>query len=259
MFDLPYESVVVWTLMFIRIGSIIFALPLFGDEPVSVKIRVFLSLSISFIVIPLYQQKWSFIAPNDVIAFGGLALQEIMIGLVIGYFGRLIFDGFVRASTVCGYQMGFGTASLMMPGDGEMATSFDAFHRIMIVLIFFTLGMHHLFLGAIFETFEQIAPGGAVFSKGLSTLSVSSVVNFFVTTLKLAAPILVALSFTMAAMGLVARAVPQMNVFTLSFPVSFFVGLTVYIATLPLFPEWVVENTALGKNTILAVIKAMGR
>lgn len=60
----------------------------------------------------------------------------------------------------------------------------------------------------------------------------------FSIALQLATPILVALLFTMAALGILARTVPQLNVFIVSFPISFAVGLTIYIATLPLYPNW---------------------
>ena len=60
--------------------------------------------------------------------------------------------------------------------------------------------------------------------------------------IQLAAPILVALLFTMAAMGLIARTVPNMNAFIMSFPASFLVGLVVYIATLPFFPNWMTDH-----------------
>ena len=65
--------------------------------------------------------------------------------------------------------------------------------------------------------------------------------GIFLTAVQLAAPILVGLLFSTAALGLINRAVPQANVFVMSFPANFFVGLFLYMAMLPLLPGWL-EN-----------------
>ena len=127
------------------------------------------------------------------------------------------------AASFVGYQMGFGTANIMMPGSDTQMNAFTSFHRIFILLVFLSLNLHYIYLHAITKSF-QIVPAGMGLPTGeFIQIILQSTSEIFKVSLQLAAPMLVALLFSMAALGLVARTVPQMNVFTLSFPLSFFV------------------------------------
>jgi flagellar biosynthetic protein FliR len=167
-----------------------------------------------------------------------------VIGLAIGFIGRIAFDGLMMAATVVAFQMGFSTANLFIPDYNEKMDSFSALHRMLVLSIFLSLGLHQIFISAIAETF-QIIPGGAAHMSGsLAYLLIKLTGGVISVALQLAAPILVALLFTMAALGLIARTVPNMNAFIMSFPASFVVGLVIYIATLPLFPDWMATHFA---------------
>jgi flagellar biosynthetic protein FliR len=126
------------------------------------------------------------------------------------------------------------------------------------MLIFLVLSMHHIFIAGIFESFKLIPAGGLSLNAPLAVMLLDISSGVFVIAVQLSAPILVAVLFTTAALGLIARTVPQMNVFTISFPANFFIGLLVYIATLPFFPEWLREHFYTGKDQLFATLKAMG-
>jgi flagellar biosynthetic protein FliR len=119
------------------------------------------------------------------------------------------------------------------------------------------MNLHFLFFDAIAQCFELIPLGGAVAHTGLMNLLIKLSSGLFVISLQLAAPVLVALLFTMAALGLAARAVPQLNVFVLSFPISFFVGLLVYIATFPFMPEWMNTHFTNTHNHLLTALSSL--
>jgi flagellar biosynthetic protein FliR len=145
----------------------------------------------------------------------------------------------IMAASLVGFQMGFGMANLLVPDAGQQMTSFSALHRIIVISIFFALNLHFLFINAIAESFQIIPIGGLNLSTSFGSSIIRITAELFAISLQLAAPMLVALLFAMGALGLAARAVPQLNVFVLSFPISFFVGLLVYIATMPFMPEWI--------------------
>jgi flagellar biosynthetic protein FliR len=161
------------------------------------------------------------------------------------------------AASFVAYQMGFGTGTLFLPDANANMDSFTAFHRLLIMLIFFSLSLHQIFIGAIVETFTLIPGGGASFNGEIGILFINLTSGIFAIGLQLAAPILVSMMFTMAALGLIARTVPQMNVFTMSFPISFGVGIMVYIATLPFFPAWMQDHFFEGQEQISALIRSM--
>lgn len=239
MAEIEIQTLLNFALVFMRIASLLFALPFFGDQVVPVSVRILASLALACGIYPLVPTSW---APAQEAGLGLavslLVLRETLIGLVLGYLGKLFFEGLVMAANLVGYQMGFGTASLMMPGGTTQVSAFTALHRLLVMLIFLGLCLHYIFLQGLVESFRLIPAGAARLSPLLADILLNQTASIFTVAMQLGAPILIALLFTMTALGLIARSVPQLNVFTLSFPVSFFVGLGVYLTMLPFLPDW---------------------
>ncbi len=257
MFDLPYQVALEGAVVFVRISAIMFALPIFGDQTTPVRVRVLLSVALAFLIYPLIDAKWLPTIPSNLVAFSMLIGKEILIGLMIGYVARIAFDSMVSAAKIVSFQMGFGTANLFMPSADYPMDSFTGFHRTLMILLFFSLNLHQIYFSALVETFSVIPSGGLVLKPGLGMFLIDLSASLFIVAVKLAAPVLIALMFAMSALGLIARTVPQMNVFILSFPISFFLGLLIYIACLPFFPEWLSQHFATSQQQILTSIKGM--
>lgn len=238
MFEISIDEILRAALIFLRVGGILFFLPIFGDSPTPVRVRVLLAGALSITFYNIVPVSWNRQFSFDVIGLGWLVFKELVIGFSIGYIAKVSFDTLLMAASLVGYQMGFGMANLLVPDAEQQLNGFTATHRIIVMLIFLGLGLHHIFLSGMAESFEMIPIGGLSFHPHLGSLVIELTSSLFSIALKLAAPILVALMFTMAALGLIARTVPQLNVFTLSFPASFFIGLFIYLATIPFFPEW---------------------
>ncbi len=253
------NQLLVGALVFLRISGIMFALPIIGDSPTPVRARILASLAMTFGLYPIISQGWAPHLTTDVLQIAVYIFRELLIGVVIGFFARVAFDGMITASTIVAYQMGFGTASLFMPDYSDRLDSFTALHRMIVMLIFLSLGLHHMFFSAIVDTFRLIPGGAAEMHGALAGLLINVTGGMLAVSIQLAAPILVALMFTMAALGLIARAVPNMNVFVMSFPASFAIGLIVYIATLPFFPEWMQEHFLSSHEQMFAALRTMVR
>lgn len=239
MFDFANLNILGIFFVFLRVSGMLFALPIFGDLTTPLKFRILLSIGISATAFPLIDASWLKDLPTDVMANVVIATRELVIGLVIGFISRLIFDGFILGASIVGYQMGFGSASLMMPDVPIQADGFTAFHRMLIILIFLALDLHHIFLKGIFDSFQIVPQELAALDGTIGQILIEATAGMFIVGLQIAAPVLVAILFATAALGLMARTVPQMNVFTMSFPISFFIGLLVYLSTVPFFPAWV--------------------
>ena len=235
---IPVLDIMGVALVFIRIGGIYFALPIIGDSPTPLRTRILLTVGTTLCITPLLPPEWTSTIDLSLLGLILAVLKELLIGIVLGFTARMAFDGLIMAASVVGYQMGFGTANLLVPDAGMQMDGFTAFHRILMILIFFAMDMHHTYLFAIGDTFKFIPIGTASYSPDFAIFFTKITAGVFSTALQLASPVLVALMFTMSALGLIARTVPQMNVFTLSFPVSFGIGLLVYMATLPFMPGW---------------------
>ncbi len=242
MLGMSIENLLMASLIFIRVSALLFALPLFGDRTNPLRVRILMSVAIAAGIFPLVSPDWG---PNfniSLMAFFVLVIKEIVIGFTVGFTAKMMFDGIVVAAGLVGYQMGFGTANLFLPDAEAAPDPFSALHRSIVILLFLSLSLHHIFLKAISETFVLIPAGAAVPNEQLGAFFISITAGVFSIALKLATPMIVALLFTMAALGLIARTVPQMNVFIMSFPVSFFVGLLIYLATIPYFEGFLSQH-----------------
>ncbi len=257
MFQFDVPDILRAALIFLRISGIIFVLPIFGDTPTPVRVRVLLSGAIAVGIFPLIPIGWAPQFGADVIATASVILRELLVGLTIGFVARLAFEGLLMAAQMVGYQMGFGTAGLFIADAEESMSGFSALHRIIVMLVFLTLSLHHMFISAIFDTFILVPAGGAMPKAELGMHLIRLTSDVFVVGLQLASPIFVALLFAMAALGLIARTVPNLNVFTLSFPASFFLGLMVYAATFALFPDWMGEHFELNKESLYLAVRSL--
>ena len=145
----------------------------------------------------------------------------------------------------------------MVPDAGAPLSAFAAFHRIVFMLIFLLLNLHMFYIKALVDTFQLIPCGGYSFDRAIVDIMILVSSALFTTAIQLAAPILISLMFTMSALGLLARTVPQMQVFQMSFPLSFFLGIIIYIALIPMFPEWASIHFKANIDQIETMIKAM--
>jgi flagellar biosynthetic protein FliR len=260
LFAIDTMQILTAALVFFRIGAMFSVLPIFGDEGVPVRARILLSAAIAFAVFPTVPTDWAASlvrSTSGVYTLGLMICREMLVGIVIGYIAKVAFEGVVMAATVVGFQMGFDTQSVILPGSESHTSGYAAVHRLIIVLIFLSLDLHHVYIQTIRESFNVIDLGSAYLSAPLAQILINVSSNVFITALQLAAPTLVGLLLTTAGLGLISRAVPQANVFILSFPTNFYVGLFIYIAMLPLLPGWTKAYFSAGHEEMLLALRAL--
>lgn len=232
------QQILICVAYFVRISALLFVMPFFGDRNVPIQVRILIAASLSIGFYGIIPKSSILNLDFDAFSIFFLLLKEVTVGVMIGYICKLMFEGIIMAANLVGYQMGFGTANLLMPGSDIQLNPFTALHRYIVFALFLNLGLHHIFINGVASTYDLIPLGHFQITEILGESLVAASVLIFTIALKLSAPILVSLLFTMAALGLIAKSVPQLNVFTLSFPLSFFVGLSIYMAMTPYLPDW---------------------
>ena len=262
MFGFNTNDILTAAAILLRVSCIVALLPLFGESTVPVRVRILLSVALTAGIYPILPATFGSsigLAMSDISLLSLFMLKEMLIGLIFGYTAKLAFDGVVMAANMVGLQMGFNTASVFIPDADDQNNGFTVLHRMLVVLIFLALNLHHVYIKAIFDSFKLIPLAQANLTGSLTThlLTVSS--GVFATAVQLAAPLLVGLLFATAALGLINRAVPQANVFIMSFPANFFVGLFLYMALLPLLPGWLQNHFAFSQQNILTALGLLGR
>lgn len=232
LFSLSLPQVQAAVLVFIRIGAILITAPLFGSRNVPLKLKAGLSLVLAFAIFPVVGFKEVYLAsvPSLVSAMVG----EVFIGVIIGFTARLLFAAVQLAGELVGFQMGFGIVNVIDPQTSTQFSIIAQFQNIITLLIFLALDAHYWFILAISKSFELIQPLGFCFTDSLMEAIISLSCDMFVIAAKVAAPVIAVLFFTSVALGLIARTVPQMNIFIVGFPIKIAIGLLGVGFSLPL-------------------------
>jgi len=232
--DISYLEFERFLFVFFRVGAIIFFIPLLGSGQIPARVKVMLALVLSFIIFPLIENI-SMPRPRGFPELAVFLSSEVIIGLIIAFAVRLIFAAFQIAGTMVDVQMGFGLVNVLDPQNGPQVSVAAQFQTILAILIYLALSAHHLTVFAIAESFQTINPASFTFSEAAMTLIMDLFASTFVAAIKIAAPIMAVLFFISVGMGMMARAVPQMNVFIVAFPLQIGVGLLMIGLTITFF------------------------
>jgi flagellar biosynthetic protein FliR len=159
--------------------------------------------------------------------------KEILAGLVIGYASTLVFLGVMLAGQVIDFQMGFSIVSLIDPITNLRVSIVGQLKYMISLLVFLTINGHHLLLSALAKSFEVSPLSTFNISQTTADNMVSLFCNLFVIALKIGLPAIGVLLMTTVVLGILARTVPQMNVFIVGMPLKIAVGFVALILILP--------------------------
>jgi len=166
-----------------------------------------------------------------------LIIQQILIGLSMGFALQIVFAAVVNGGQLVGMQMGLGFAQMMDPQTGVNVPVISQFYNLMAILVFLALDGHLILIEMIAESF-QILPigGGGVSPKGFYEL-VEYGLWVFKGALMVALPVVISLLLINMVMGVITRATPQMNIFAVGFAITIVGGFVLMFATLHVFAE----------------------
>ena len=223
-FDLSPIEYQKFLFVLLRVGALIMFFPIVGSGQVPGRIKVGLILFVSIAVFPVVRAT-PMHDPKGLFELVVSLFSEITIGLAVAYTARLFFTAVQIAGTVVDFQMGFGVVNVIDPQTETQVSVTAQFQNILAILFFLALDAHHLIIGAIVESFFLINPFQINFSTFTPEIILLLFKATFVTAVKIAAPIMAILFFISVGLGLVARTVPQMNVFIVGLPLQIGVGV----------------------------------
>jgi flagellar biosynthesis protein FliR len=219
-------------LIFLRVASIILTMPVFDGRNTPILFKAGLALSVTLLLLPQAEIKEPFVF-TEALPFGVGVMSEILLGVTIGLSVRLFFAAIQFAGSIAGHQMGFAIANILDPLTSTQISIIAQFKNIVTVLIFLAVDGHHWFIKGIVDSFQLVQPCAGHFGTAWFEVMMKLAGNMFKIAVMVSAPIMIALFFTNIALGIVAKTVPQMNVFMMSFPLTITVGLVFLGFTLP--------------------------
>ncbi|MEK7336877.1 MAG: flagellar biosynthetic protein FliR [Nitrospirota bacterium] len=239
-----------------RIGGLLAALPVFSGRTIPVKVKLGLVLALSLMLAPSIPMPT--VSLDPMILVGGM-LSEMTIGVTIGLAVRLLFGALEVAGELLGIQMGFGAVHLFDPTTSHQTPMIAQFFTMLASLIFLSLNAHLFAMATIIHSYEAIPAFGAHLSSHLGEEILLLSQRMFTIGLKLSAPVLITILLINVLMALLGRAVPQVQVFVLSFPITIAGGLLVLSLGMPFTVALIGSEFEQLQLTIEALLRSLGR
>ncbi len=214
--------------LFLRAASFIFTAPIIGSRNVPVTVKAGLSLAIAIVVYPVIPHSYFGQVPENLPTLAMIVIREVIIGMAIGYGARLVFDGVQFGAQYVAFMMGLGIANVLDPQSEAQMPIIAQMEGVIAFILFIAIGGHLWFISAFHDSYYIIPTGGFKLVSGAWVLYLMKMVGrLFVIAMKVNAPIWAALLFTQVCMGIVARMIPQINIFIVGFPLQIAIGFFV--------------------------------
>jgi flagellar biosynthetic protein FliR len=227
---LGWVTPILWP--FLRVLALFGALPVIGQAGVPMRVRIGLAFLIAFCA----QAAIPPMAPVALDSAAGMlvVLQQVLIGLSLGFAVKIVFIAVEYAGEIIGLQMGLNFAAFFNPMSGGEETAVSRFFSISVSWLFIVSGGHLLVIAAIVQSFVAFPVGGDPFAFLRSVEPQRWGAEIFSLGLWIALPLVAMLLFTNLVLGVISRVAQQMNIFAIGFPITLGVGLVGVLLTLPL-------------------------
>lgn len=214
-----------------RILGLIAAAPLFGNAGVPARVKICLGVLLAMIIGPTIPA----LPAQDPMSLAGLLIlvQEMLIGLGIGFSIRIVFAAVEMAGEISSLTMGLGFATFFDPQTRGRSSAISQFLALLATMAFLSVNGHLVLLSVLAESFISLPISAApIHGRGFEQLA-NWGAKIFSAGMQLSLPIVAALLITNVALGILTRAAPQLNLFGIGFPITLGVGLTVIGLVLP--------------------------
>lgn len=255
-FAINENELLTFALVLMRVSAFVVAWPVFSVYSVPNHAKVLLALILSMLMFPsIARTGLEGVRIGDEIIF--LAGKEVMIGLCLGFITRLFFFAFSIGGNLVSTYMGLSSANIFNPSLGTQSTTVEQFYLTTATLMFLALNGHHLFLEGLAKSFEVLPLSMNAIRTGVFGEAGTLIEEVMIIGVKISAPIMIAIFVINAFMGILGRAVPQINVLVTSLPVNIMAGFLVMMATIPvLVPETELVMNSLAEH-LFRMMKAL--
>lgn len=240
-----------YLLVFTRLGATIMLMPGLGEAYVPVRIRLVAAMLITAIIFPVVAPLLPE-PPVELMAIVLLLLGEGLIGIFIGTVARILVSALITAGTVIAFLVGFANAVLFNPMLQDQGALTAVFLALLGTLLIFVTNAHHLMFVAMADSYTLFAPGIVPpfddFAETISRLVSGS----FRVGVQLAAPFILVSTLFYISLGLLARLMPQFQVFFVGLPLQIILGLAVFMVTVSSIMLWFLEYFETGISGFIA-------
>ncbi|HWD28150.1 MAG TPA: flagellar biosynthetic protein FliR [Rhizomicrobium sp.] len=221
-------AILTYLLVFARTGTIVMLLPALGQGGIPARIRLALALAITVALTPTVAHNYPATAPGNVLQLALLIAQEATAGVLIGGMSSIIMSALQVAGYLIATQTGLAYAQTIDPTQHEQGAVIGNFFSLLGAVLIFSTDLHHLAIGAIAGSYRLLPPGAALPTGDMAELVIRMVSAAFILGFQLAAPFLVFGFALYAALGILARLMPQLQVFFVAMPINILFGFVLF-------------------------------
>ncbi|ABR48857.1 flagellar biosynthetic protein FliR [Alkaliphilus metalliredigens QYMF] len=227
------SNIDIFILLIVRISGIFIIAPIFSRNNIPMMSKIIFSVFLALIILPLVTISEDF-AANTFFALMVYAIQEFALGITIGFIGSIYFSTFYLAGMIVDTQIGFGMVNVFDPQMNTQLPIMGNVYNLLISLVFLAVNGHHLLIKAMFDSYD-VLPIGFQFQVSEALIMHLTIIfmEIFMMAFKLSAPILATIFLANVLLGILARTMPQMNVFIVGMPLKIIVGLVTIMIALP--------------------------
>jgi flagellar biosynthetic protein FliR len=250
------NQVYYFVLILARVLGFLVVAPIFGSKSLPNRLKIGLAVFITIIILPI--TSFSAIkAPEGLLIISFQLIIELFIGFIIGFIMLLNFMALQLAGQFIDTRIGFAMASVIDPQNGMQAPLVGQFKNILATLFFLVINGHHYLLKALTDSFTIVGVTKFHGSSELVWALFRIVGDLFPLGFRLALPVIAILFIVDVAFGLVARVVPQINVFMMGMPTKVLVGIIFLIIILPSYINTLQDLFNGTTNDIYKILKLM--
>lgn len=255
-FVVPLHPFLVFLVVLARVGGLVTFAPFWAHRAAPAKVRVVLAAVLAIVLTPAVMPKIA-TPPSEVIALTLVLMGEIVIGMALGFVGRLVFAALEVAAHFVGAQMGFSLAGTIDPSTQAQTAAFGIAAQMLGLVVLLAADGHHWFLAATVKSFGSTAPGTFVLTAQLAEVFVRLSADAIAVGVSLAAPAIIVLMVVEFALEFFGRTAPGFQMFILGFPIKIGVGLWLLGASAYFMPNALRDVLSLIYTNLLHVLQAM--
>lgn len=223
-------NIIIFIIVLTRLSGFFLSAPLFSTYPMPTQVKIWLCATVSFLIYPFLAEKGGFAIPNSIPVLSCYLALEFAIGFLLGYIANIVFLGVQLSGHVISMQMGLAISDTLDPATGQASPSIGTLYVYIVTIIFLSINAHHYLFAAIYQSFNTIPPGNEfIFSPNFVNQMITLSGNLFAIAIKVVMPIFAIMFGVEVLLSIVAKMMPQMNIFMVSLPFKILVGLVLIL------------------------------
>ena len=216
-------------------------MPGFGDQSVPAQVRLMMAVAVALVITPIMAPILP-PQPDNGFELGVMIVGEALIGAFIGAIPRLIFSAVDVAGMMISFQSGFAAAFMFNPAVQSQSSIIGIFLAITAGLLIFATGLHQMLILSIVDSYSLFEPGVYPIMGDVANTVSTLLAHGFRLGFQLAAPFFLVMLGLFISMGLLARLMPQLQIFFLVLPLQIFLGITILSITLGASMLWFLDT-----------------